>query len=91
MADNPRMMSYSDDVTNLAKEIMSHRIRMNNMADTIFRSQERAEDRFGAHAGQSVTIEKYQKLDQNSSAIPELTAMQVSSPQINEKNITVAE
>lgn len=91
MADNARMMSYSDDVTNLAKEIMSHRIRMNNMADTVFRSQARAEDRFGAHAGQSVTIEKYKKLDQNSSSIPELTAMQVSSPQINEKNITVAE
>jgi len=91
LADNARMMSYTDDVTNLAKEIMSHRIRMNNMAETVFRSQARAEDRFGAHAGQSVTIEKYKKLDQNSTAIPELTAMQVSSPQINEKNITVQE
>lgn len=91
MADNARMMSYTDDVTHLAKEIMSHRIRMNNMAETVFRSQARAEDRFGAHAGQSVTIEKYRKLDQNSTSIPELTAMQVSSPQITEKNITVAE
>jgi len=85
------MMSYADDKTNLAKEIMSHRIRMVNIAQTVFRSQARAEDRFGAHAGQSVTIEKYQKLDKNDGAIPELTALQVSSPQITERNITINE
>ncbi len=90
MADNARMMSITDDQTNLAKEKMSHRVRVNNMASTIFRGQTRVEDKFGAHSGSSVTIEKWQKLDQQGS-VPELNALPVSSPDINEVNCTISE
>lgn len=91
MGQNARLMSFADDKTNLAKEMLSHRVRMVNIAQTVFRSQTRPEDKFGAHAGQYVTIEKWEKLDKNSSPIPELSALGVNSPQINEVSIQVSE
>lgn len=84
-------LSYQEHKDNLAKTMLSDQIRMVNMVSTAFRVTARLEPKFGAHKGQTVAIEKWQKLAQNTSTINEFAELPLKKPTINEVTITMNE
>ncbi len=91
MASTAGTLSYQDYADNIAKTMLSDQVRMVNMTSTAFRATARLEPKFGAHKGQTVAIEKWQKLTQNTASINEFAELPLKKPTINEVTITMNE
>jgi N4-gp56 family major capsid protein len=91
MASTAGTLSYQDYKDNIAKTMLSDQVRMVNMTSTAFRVTAKLEPKFGAHKGQTVAIEKWQKLTQNTSTISEYAELPLKKPTINEVTITMNE
>jgi len=91
MASTAGTLSYQDYKDNVAKTMLSDQVRMVNMTSTAFRATAKLEPKFGAHKGQTVAIEKWQKLTQNTAVINEFAELPLKKPTINEVTITMNE
>lgn len=84
-------LSYQNEKDNLAKTMLSERVRQKAATLTQFRSLARPEGGFGAHKGQAVAIEKWQKLDVSTGTIGEFATLPLQKPAINEVTVTINE
>jgi len=91
MASTAGTLSYQDYKDNIAKTMLSDQVRMVNIASTAFRATARLEPKFGAHKGQAVAIEKWEKLGQATSTVGEFAELPLKKPTINEVTITMNE
>lgn len=91
MASSAGTLSYQDYKDNIAKTMLSDQVRMVNIASTAFRATARLEPKFGAHKGQAVAIEKWEKLTQATSTVGEFAEIPLKKPTINEVTITMNE
>jgi N4-gp56 family major capsid protein len=91
MGSTAGTLSYQDYKDNIAKTMLSDQVRMVNMTSTAFRVTAKLEPKFGAHKGQTVAIEKWQKLTQNTSTISEYAELPLKKPTINEVTVTMNE
>ena len=91
MSSTAGTLSYQDYKDNVAKTMLSDQVRMVNMTSTAFRATAKLEPKFGAHKGQTVAIEKWQKLTQNTAVINEFAELPLKKPTINEVTITMNE
>ena len=88
---SPGTLSYQNEKDNLAKTILSEKVRMVAIANTQFRSLARPEPGFGANQGQAIAVEKWQKLEQNTATIGEFSELPLVKPAINEVTVTINE
>ena len=91
MASTAGTLSYQDYKDNIAKTILSDQVRMVNITSTAFRTTARVEPKFGAHKGQAVAIEKWEKLAQSTATISEFAELPLKKPTINEVTVTINE
>lgn len=91
MASTAGTLSYQDYKDNIAKTMLSDQVRMVNIASTTFRTTARVEPKFGAHKGQTVAIEKWEKLAQNTATINEFAELPLKKPTINEVTVSISE
>ena len=91
MASTAGTLSYQDYKDNVAKTMLSDKVRMVNIASTTFRATTRLEPKFGAHKGQAVAIERWEKLGQNTATINEFAELPLKAPIINEVTVTLNE
>lgn len=88
---SPGTLSYQNDKDNFAKTLLSEKIRQRAATMTQFRSLARPESGFGQGKGQTVAIEKWQKLDVSTTPIGEFATLPMQKPAINEVTITISE
>ncbi len=88
---SPGTLSYQNEKDNLAKTLLSEKIRQKAATNTQFRVLARPEPGFGAHKGQKVAVEKWQKLDVDEVPIGEFAPLPLQKPAINEVEITINE
>lgn len=84
-------ISYQNEKDNLAKTHLAERVRMRALAMTQFRGLARPEPSFGANRGQAVAIEKWQKLNVDTSTVSEWANLPLKKPNINEITVTISE
>ncbi len=80
---NPGQVSYLSDKDRLGKFHIDNDIRVQAGNKVQFRAAARPVNSFGAHKGQGVEIEKYQKMATNTTAINELQSLPLKRPVIN--------
>ena len=91
MASSAGTLSYQDYKDNIAKTMLSDKVRMVHIASTTFRGTARLEPKFGAHKGQAVAIEKWEKLAQQTATVGEFAELPLKKPTINEVSVTLNE
>lgn len=84
-------ISFLSDSDRLAKTMLDHDVRIQSMAMTQFRGLTKPIKKFGAHKGQNVEIEKYQKLAKATTELSELTTLPLKKPNIGFVTVPIKE
>lgn len=84
-------INFISDSDRLAKTKLDSDVRMQSMNMTQFRPTVNPIKKFGANKGDTVAIEKWQKLSKQTSELNELRSMPINRADINEVTVTVKE